>query len=167
MNSGKNLLTDKTNFMCAQIHDDKPSLVLSILKNKCPRCRRGDLYQRKGAFRIRGLMAMNETCPVCGQPLDMEPGFYYGTNLISYALAVVVSVISLVLWVLLIGVSLQDSRFFWWMGVNAFLLLVLQPPLMRFSRTVWLAFFVPYSSKWKHGDILQQFSVNRDHQNNW
>ena len=31
---------------------------------------------------------MNDHCPVCGQPLDMEPGFYYGTNMISYALAI-------------------------------------------------------------------------------
>jgi uncharacterized protein (DUF983 family) len=153
--------------MCAQKQDEKPNLILGILKNKCPRCRRGDLYKNKGAFRIKGLMAMNEKCPVCGQPLDMEPGFYYGTNLISYALALLVSVLSFVLWVVFIGISLDDSRFFWWMGVNAILLLVLQPPLMRFSRTVWLAFFVKYSPRWKEGDIMEQFSVNREHQNNW
>ena len=77
--------------MCAQIHDEKPNLVLSILNNKCPRCRRGDMYKMKGAFRIKGLMTMNEACPVCGQPLDMEPGFYYGTNMISYTLAELIS----------------------------------------------------------------------------
>lgn len=153
--------------MCAQLHDKKPNLILSILKNKCPRCRRGDFYKYKGAYRLKGLMRMNESCPVCGQPLDMEPGFYYGTNLMSYGLAVVVSFISFVLWVLLIGISLQDSRFFWWMGVNAVLLLLLQPPLMRFSRTVWLAFFVKYSPGWKDGDIVEQFSVNKSHQHNW
>src|SRR3712207_7624933 len=27
-----------------------------------------------------GFMKMNERCPVCGQPLDLEPGFYYGTK---------------------------------------------------------------------------------------
>lgn len=153
--------------MCAQIHDDKPNLIASILKNKCPRCRRGDLYKYKGAFRIKGLMAMNERCPVCGQPLDMEPGFYYGTNLVSYVLAVMVCVISFILWVLFVGISLHDSRFFWWIGVNAILLVVLQPPLMRVSRTVWLAFFVKYSPRWREGDVVEQFSVNKEHQNNW
>lgn len=153
--------------MCAQKHDEKPNLILSILKNRCSRCRRGDLYRNKGAFRIKGLMAMNERCPVCGQPLDMEPGFYYGTNLISYALAVMVSVISFILWIVFVGVSLHDSRFFWWMGLNAMLLLILQPPLMRFSRTVWLAFFVKYSPGWREGDVVEQFSVNKEHQNNW
>lgn len=153
--------------MCAQNQDKEPSLVISMLNNKCPRCRRGNLYLNKGSFRIKGLMTMNEHCPVCGQPLDMEPGFYYGTNLISYALAIIISIISFVLWILLIGISLHDSRFFWWIGMNAILLIVLQPWLMRFSRTVWLNFFVKYSSRWKEGDIVHQFSVNKEQANNW
>lgn len=125
------------------------------------------MYQRKGAFRFRGLMAMNERCPVCGQPLDMEPGFYYGTNMISYVLAVLVSLFTFFLWWATIGFSLQDSRFFWWIGVNAALLVMLQPPLMRLSRTVWLAFFVRYSPNWHQGDIIEQYSVNREQANNW
>jgi uncharacterized protein (DUF983 family) len=153
--------------MCAQINDEKPGLLISILKNKCPRCRRGDLYKNKGAFRIKGLMAMNEKCPVCSQPLDMEPGFYYGTNLISYALAVLISVVSFVVWILTIGISLEDSRFFWWIGFNAILLVALQPPLMRFSRTIWLNFFVKYSPRWKEGDIVEAFNVNKEHGSNW
>ena len=153
--------------MCAQHHDHRPNLLVSILNNKCPRCRRGDMYQYKGAFRIKGLMKMNERCPVCGQPLNMEPGFYYGTNMTSYLLAILVSIISFFLWILIIGVSLQDSRFFWWIGFNAFLLLALQPPIMRISRTVWLTFFVKYTPNWREGDIKEQFSVNKDQANNW
>ena len=153
--------------MSAQSHDHKPNLLVSILQNKCPRCRRGDMYQYKGAFRIKGLMKMNERCPVCGQPLNMEPGFYYGTNMTSYILAILVSIISFVLWILIIGVSLQDSRFFWWIGFNAVLLLALQPPIMRISRTVWLTFFVKYTPNWREGDIKEQFSVNKDQANNW
>jgi hypothetical protein len=44
----------------------------------------------------------------------------------------------------IVGLSLHDNRFFWWIGWNAALLLVLQPYLMRLSRTVWLSFFVKY-----------------------
>ena len=153
--------------MCAQHEDHKPNIILSVLQNKCPRCRRGDLYKFKGAFRIKKLMTMNERCTVCGQPLDMEPGFYYGTNMTSYVIALLVSILSFVLWILIIGVSLQDSRFFWWIGFNALLLLVLQPPIMRLSRTVWLSFFVKYSPDWRSGDIKEQFSVNKDQANNW
>ena len=153
--------------MCAQNHDHKPNLLVSILNNKCPRCRRGDMYQYKGGFRIKGLMKMNKHCPVCGQPLNMEPGFYYGTNMTSYLLAILVSIISFILWILIIGVSLQDSRFFWWIGFNAVLLLALQPPIMRISRTLWLTFFVKYTPNWREGDIKEQFSVNKDQANNW
>ena len=110
---------------------------------------------------------MNETCNVCGQPLNMEPGFYYGTNMISYTLAVLLSVFSFFMWWLLIGFSLQDNRFFWWLGINAVLLVALQPPLMRLSRAVWLAFFVRYSSRWKEGDIIERYSVNKEQESNW
>jgi len=125
------------------------------------------MFQFKGAFRIKRLMKMNERCPVCGQPLDMEPGFYYGTHMTSYVLAILVTIISFVLWILIIGISLKDSRFFWWMGFNAVLLLALQPPIMRLARTVWLTFFVKYSPGWKEGDVIEQFSVNKDQANNW
>lgn len=90
---------------------------------------------------------MNETCPTCGQPMEIEPSFYYGTGYVSYALAVVVSVATFVAWWVLIGFSFHDSRFFWWIGLNAILLVALQPYLMRLSRTLWLSFFVKYDSE--------------------
>ena len=110
---------------------------------------------------------MHERCPVCGQPLDMEPGFYYGTNMISYTLAVLLSVFTFLLWWAVIGFSLSDNRFFWWLGINAVLLVVLQPPLMRLSRTIWLSFFVRYSPNWKEGDIVIPERVNKDQMHNW
>lgn len=112
-------------------------------------------------------MKMNQRCPVCGQPLDMEPGFYYGTNMVSYALAVLISAASFVIWLLTIGFSFHDKRFFFWMAFNAVLLVILQPPLMRLSRTIWLAFFVGYSPNWDKGDIIEPERVNKEHQNNW
>ncbi len=87
---------------------------------------------------------MPDHCPVCGQPMEIETGFYYGTGYVSYALAVAVTVASFIAWWVLIGMSLSDNRFFWWMGTNAVLLIALQPYLMRLSRTIWLSFFVKY-----------------------
>ena len=153
--------------MCAQLHPEKPNLIASLLQSKCTRCRRGEMFQSKNPYDLKHTLKMNERCPVCSQPLDMEPGFYYGTNMISYTLALLFCVLTFVLWWVLIGFSLKDSRFFWWLGVNAFLLVALQPPLMRISRTVWLAFFVRYSPRWQEGDIVEQYSVNKEHQNNW
>lgn len=89
-------------------------------------------------------MKMNENCPVCGQPFEIEVGFWYGTGFVSYALAVAVCVATFIAWKVLIGMSLHDNRIFWWMGVNGLVLLLLQPLLMRLSRTIWLYFFVWY-----------------------
>jgi hypothetical protein len=89
-------------------------------------------------------MQMNENCPVCGQPMEIEPSFYYGTGYVSYSLAVAISVATFIAWWVLIGFSFHDNRFFWWIGVNAVLLVVMQPYLMRLSRTLWLSFFVRY-----------------------
>lgn len=112
-------------------------------------------------------MVMNDHCPVCGQVLDMEPGFYYGTNMVSYTLAVLISIFSFFLWWLTIGFSLSDSRFFWWIGLNAVLLVLLQPPLMRISRTIWIYFFVKYSPRWSEGDVMHAERINKDQKNAW
>ncbi|HEX2532585.1 MAG TPA: DUF983 domain-containing protein, partial [Chitinophagaceae bacterium] len=146
---------------------EKPSLLLSVLRNKCPRCRRGNLYQFGNAYNFRNFMKMHERCPVCTQPLDMEPGFYYGTNMVSYTLAVLICIFTFFTWWLTIGFSLSDNRFFWWIGVNAFLLIALQPLLMRLSRSVWIAFFVPYSPNWDKGDIIVPERVNKEQSGNW
>lgn len=153
--------------MCATRADEKPSFILSVLQNKCPRCRRGRMYVSKNTYNLKGFMKMHERCPVCGQPLDMEPGFYYGTNMVSYTLAVLISIATFFLWWATIGFSLHDKRFFWWIGINAVLLVVLQPPLMRLSRTIWLSFFVRYSPDWAKGDVVHSERINKDQMHNW
>ena len=135
--------------MCAEKTDHKPNLVLSVLSNKCPRCRRGDLYQHKNPYRLGSFMKMNENCPVCGQPTEPETGFYFGTGYVSYALSIALSVATFVAWYVLFGFSLYDSRLFWWLGINGTLLVILQPFLMRVSRSIWLAFFVYYDRNWR------------------
>jgi uncharacterized protein (DUF983 family) len=153
--------------MCADTSDRKPNIVLSILQNKCTRCRRGKIYKYSNAYNLRHFMKMNDHCPVCKQPLDMEPGFYYGTNLVSYAIAILLSVATFIVWWATIGFSLQDKRFFLWLLTNGLLLILLQPPLMRLSRTIWLAFFVPYSGNWNQGDIVEPERINKSQMHNW
>ena len=50
---------------------------------------------------------------------------------------------------ILIGMSTKDNRFFWWLGTNIFLLVALQPWLMRISRVIYLYFFVRYNPLYK------------------
>ncbi|HUP11292.1 MAG TPA: hypothetical protein VM187_03755 [Niastella sp.] len=145
----------------------KPNLILSVLHNNCPRCRRGKLFTQSNPYKLNGMMKMNEKCEVCGQTTDMEPGFYYGTSYVSYGLAIAVTAATLVAWWVLIGFSLQDNRFFWWMGINAFILIAMQPLLMRWSRTIWLSFFIYYSPRWNEGDVVVAERTNDGLKNAW
>jgi hypothetical protein len=91
---------------------------------------------------------MHKRCPVCGQPTEIEVGFYYGTGYVSYALTVAFSVATAVAWWLFVGFSINDDRIFWWLGINSLLMLLLQPIFMRLSRSVWLSWFVKYDPDW-------------------
>lgn len=77
------------------------------------------------------------------------------------------SVLTLGLWALTIGLSTKDTRFFWWIGINAVLLLALQPVLMRLSRAVWIVFFIGYSPRWREGDVIESERINKEQAGNW
>lgn len=127
---------------------NKPNYIWSILSKKCPRCRRGDMFTPNTSWNLKKIFSMPERCTVCGQPFELEIGFYYGTGYVSYALSVAITVASFVAWFVLIGMSTSDSRFFWWMGTNIGFLILLQPWLMRISRVIYLYFFVSYDSNY-------------------
>jgi hypothetical protein len=96
----------------------------------------GHLFKHKNPYALKRhrFMQMNEKCPVCGQPTDIEVGFYYGTSYVSYALTIVFSVATFIAWVA-DRFSIDDDRIFWWLGINAVSLIVLQPVFMRLSRS--------------------------------
>ena len=94
-------------------------------------------------------MAMYDKCPACGQPTDIEVGFYYGTGYVSYLVALLISAVCFGLWWFIIGFSFTDNRFLCWIISNAVLLIVLQPWLMRFSRSLWISWFVRYDAEWQ------------------
>ncbi|MCP9752142.1 DUF983 domain-containing protein [Ferruginibacter sp. HRS2-29] len=124
-----------------------PNSLWSMLTMKCPRCRRGEMFTDPNAYRklsLKHIFDMPEYCPECGQKYDMEPGFWYGTGYVSYALTVAISVATFVAWWVLIGISVSDSRIFWWLGINAVILVILQPWIMRLSRVIYMRFFISY-----------------------
>jgi uncharacterized protein (DUF983 family) len=139
----------------------------TIIGCYCPRCREGKLFAQPLSVRLNRIMQMNDACPVCGQPTDIEVGFYYGTSYVSYLVAIVITIISFLLWWLLIGFSYEDNRFFYWIFGNAFLLILLQPWLMRFSRSLWISFFVRYDPDWKITKPVELERVNPSEMNNW
>jgi hypothetical protein len=102
------------------------------------------------SLKLSHIFDMPDNCPVCRQRYDLEQGFWYGTGYVSYALTVAISVATFIAWWVLIGISTDDNRIFWWLAFNAILLIVLQPWLMRLSRVIYLYFFVKYDANYKH-----------------
>ena len=129
----------------------KPNLFLSIVTMRCPHCRRGPMFKTSNAYKnkLKSIFDMYDNCPVCGQKFDLETGFWYGTGYVSYALAVAVSVATFLTWLVLIGVSTDDNRIFAWLVFNGVLLLLLQPWLMRLSRSIYIYIFVKYDANYK------------------
>ena len=152
--------------MATQDDNKKPS-IFNLFICKCPRCRKGNMFKTTNPYNLKNFMQMNETCPVCGQVFDIEVGFYYGTSYVSYAFAVALSAATFVAWWLLIGISVNDNRVFYWLGFNSVLLLALQPPMMRVARTIWLSFFVYYDKNWKTKEAKKPERTNDAMKNAW
>ncbi|MEE6187039.1 hypothetical protein PIECOFPK_01360 [Mycovorax composti] len=147
----------------------KRSYLSAMMGCYCPRCREGRLFEKPlKLHKLSGFMKMNKSCPVCGQPTEIEVGFFYGTGYVSYAISVAISVATAIAWWIFIGFSLHDNRFVYWLLFNSILLIVLQPWLMRLARSLWLSWFVKYDPNWRENqppDFSER--LNKDQANNW
>ena len=125
---------------------------------RCPRCRKGKMFNDSNPFKklkLSHIFDMPEKCAECGQRYDLEQGFWYGTGYVSYALAVAISLTTFVAWVVLIGISTEDNRIFYWLTFNGILLVVIQPWLMRLSRVIYLYFFVSYDENYTKTEPIE------------
>ncbi len=123
---------------------EKPGLIACILGNRCPRCRSGHLFKNRNPYLLKKVFDMHTHCPVCGQETELEPGFWYGTGYLSYVICVALSVFNLAWYWLIFGLSWRDDSVIYWLIINGVLLILAMPALMRWSRTMYLSFFVMY-----------------------
>ena len=110
---------------------------------------------------------MPDKCPECGQPMELEVGFYYGTSYVSYALTVAITVAVFVAYWVLLGISINDNSLFYFLGADIVILILLQPWLMRFSRTLWLSFFVKYDPHWRERKAKEAERIVEGEMGNW
>lgn len=149
------------------MNDSPKKLYLtSALTNKCPRCRDGKIFKYKNAYNLKHFLDMNEACPTCNQPTEIEVGFYYGTGYVSYALSIAFFVSTAVAWSVLFGLSFSDNSIFYWLVTAIALILILQPVLMRLSRSLWLSWFVKYDPNWKKNPIKSIERTNKKKEDN-
>lgn len=62
-----------------------------ILREKCPNCNKGKVFEDRGIFRMPG---MPDNCKSCDFRFDREPGYFLGAMYISYALAVFEAIVT-------------------------------------------------------------------------
>jgi uncharacterized protein (DUF983 family) len=125
---------------------NKPGLLPSILGMKCPNCRKGAMFINKSIFPLKEMMQMPKNCAVCGQKMELEIGFYYGTGYVSYGISVAIAVFNIVWYAILVGFSWKDNSVWWYLGITIVMLMLLQPWIMRLSRVLYLYMFVKYGS---------------------
>jgi uncharacterized protein (DUF983 family) len=127
--------------------------VYSVANNKCPRCNKGEVFEKKNPYNLRKAFAMYNSCSHCQLLYNKEPGFFYGAMYVSYGL----SVAWFVMWFALQYLFLNWETLFFAMFV-AITILVLSPLNLRLSRLIWLNLFnkfdrdfsIPLSQKHPH-----------------
>jgi len=124
--------------------ESKPALLPSMLGMKCPNCRKGNMFTHPSIFPLKHMLDMPERCPVCGQKMELEVGFYYGTGYVSYALTVGILGLLFAAYWIIFGLSYKDNSIFYALGSSVAIVLLLQPWLMRISRVLYLYGFVKY-----------------------
>jgi uncharacterized protein (DUF983 family) len=118
----------------------KGTKLYAVVKQKCPRCQEGDLFEFKNSYRFKDITTMYKMCRHCDLKYEVEPGFFYGAMYISYGLTVA-------LWAILAVSIFTFYKMSPWLflGIGIALLLLLMPLIYRLSRAIWLNMFVAYN----------------------
>ena len=111
---------------------------------RCPNCREGHMYTNKSVFPLGKMLDMPERCLVCDQKFEIEPGFWYGTGYVSYAISVGMIFCMAVIFALTVGFSWEYNSVYVFIGIMIASMVVFQPWIMRYSRVLYLYVFVKY-----------------------
>lgn len=114
----------------------KGTPLYGIIHCKCPKCQQGDLFIHTNHYHLDGLLDMPDSCPVCGRDLQIEPGFYLGAMWVSYPIVMFLIIGSLLLAHYVLRLHLIASFVF-----AGIVLAILTPPLLRYSRVLFLYLF--------------------------
>ena len=117
----------------------KGTKAYSITKMKCPRCHEGDYFAGANPYSLPGLKMLDE-CEHCHLTFDMEPGFYFGAMYISYAMGVAFAVPSVVALLFVF----PDLPIHYYLIFGLVELSALMPITYRYSRIIWINFFVAF-----------------------
>ncbi len=116
----------------------KTLLITSIVKARCPRCRDGAMFPN--SLYNRRFMDMDNQCPCCGQPFNLDPGVFLGSAYFSYFIYAVVLSGFVLAWYYT-GAGIPSGAMISFM----FLLIAGQlPVVLRLAKSIWIHLFVKY-----------------------
>lgn len=108
----------------------------------------GKVFVHSNPYRYRVMLAMEKTCWQCGEDNENESGYFFGAMYVSYALTTGWFIV----WFVLYNFVLNWSTSFF-IGFMSMTILLLSPVIFRWSRIIWMNFFVRYN---KEKDVKQR-----------
>lgn len=114
-------------------------VIYSTVANKCPRCHQGSLFTNNNPYSFKNGLQMEKSCSCCGEVYEKGPGYFYGAMYVSYALMSGWFMV----WFALDSLWLHLTLFTF-MSIIVCSVLLFIPLTFRWSRTIWLNFFVRY-----------------------
>jgi len=110
--------------------DPRPTTFKAILRQLCPRCREGRIFQTSV---LSGFPRMHPRCPICGLKFEREEGYFLGAMYISYAIALImITLLALMLW---LGFHWGLQKTVVWAII---LFVPLAFPLTLLARVLWI-----------------------------
>ena len=120
----------------------KGSKLYSILKFKCPHCHEGEFFKAH-PYNLAKAGDIYQKCLVCEKSNSKEPGFYYGSMFVSYALGVA-------LFLVVYGLTylfLPEATVTLYISLIILFLLTLGPLIYALSKIIWANMFYSYNEK--------------------
>jgi len=111
--------------------------ITAIWTNKCPRCRKGELFEKP--FEFSNPLAMHKNCENCGKDFEPEPGYYFGAMFLSYAISTFLLLPMALFFVFYYKWSIEGA-----MALVFFIGLILFFKILRVSRSLWIHIMVKY-----------------------
>ncbi|HEY4327526.1 MAG TPA: DUF983 domain-containing protein [Mucilaginibacter sp.] len=128
----------------------------AMLHGKCPRCRRGNMFE--GGIYSLGSNRINLNCPRCQMTFEIEPGYFYAAMYVSYALNIMEVGAFCVMTYLVTRNT--DSPWLYTISILTGCLL-LAPVNFRYSRVILLYWLSPKVHYQPHLDSENPVSGNK------
>ena len=112
-----------------------PFVLTSLMKEKCPKCRKGNIFVNKHILPLKDCLKTVDYCDVCQQKIKVEANYGQGMN---FVFIFIIFAFNLLWYCPLIGLSFKDNSIYYYIAVSVFMIAILQPWLMRFSRVLFL-----------------------------